>query len=49
MKGYTTLYTDLARAKSETLDNIYILFKQNIKSCNAKWRRQGRRTEKKQQ
>ena len=32
-------YIDLARAKSEALDNIYILFKQNIKSCNAKRRR----------
>ena len=27
---------DLARAKSEALDNIYSLLKQNIKSCNAK-------------
>ena len=26
------LYRDLARAKSEALDNIYSLFKQNIKS-----------------
>ena len=34
----------LARTKSEALDNIYILFKQNIKSCNAKRRRQRRRT-----
>ena len=34
----------LARAKSEALDNIYGLFKQNIKSCNAKRRRQRRRT-----
>ena len=33
------LYVDLARAKSEALDNIYSLFKQNIKSCNAKRRR----------
>ena len=31
-----TTYTDLSRAKSEALDNIYILFKQNTKSCNAK-------------
>ena len=31
-------------AKSEALDNIYSLFKQNIKSCNAKRRRQRRRT-----
>ena len=27
---------DVARAKSKALDNIYCLFKQNIKSCNAK-------------
>jgi len=27
-------YKDLARAKSEALDNIYSLFEQNIKSCN---------------
>ena len=26
-------YIDLARAKSEALDNIYSFFKQNIKSC----------------
>ena len=32
-------HMDLARAKSEALDNIYSLFKQNIKSCNAKRRR----------
>ena len=32
-------YIDLARAKSEALDNIYSLFKENIKSCNAKRRR----------
>ena len=37
-------YIDLARAKSEALNNIYSLFKQNIKSCNAKRRRQRRRT-----
>ena len=30
---------DLARAKSEALDNIYSLFKERIKSCNAKRRR----------
>ena len=36
-------YTDLARAKSEALDNVYSLFKENIKSCNAKRRRQRRR------
>ena len=35
-----TLNIDLARAKSEALDNIYSLFKQNIKSCNAKQQRQ---------
>ena len=34
-------YIDLAKAKS---DDIYSLFKQNIKSCNAKRRRQRRRT-----
>ena len=41
------LYIDLARTKSEAL--IYSLFKQNMKSCNAKRRRQRRRTVKKQQ
>ena len=40
-------YIDLARAKSEVLDNIYSLFKPNIKWCNAKRRRQRRRTVKK--
>ena len=35
-------YLDLARAKSEALDNIYSLFKQNIKSCSAMLRRQRR-------
>ena len=35
---------DLARAKTEALDNIYSLLKQNIKSCNAKRRRQRRRS-----
>ena len=35
---------DLSRAKREALDNIYSLFKQNINSCNAKRRRQRRRT-----
>ena len=30
------LYIDIAGAKSEALDNIYSLFKRNIKSCNAK-------------
>ena len=29
-------YIDLARAKSEALDNFYSLLKQNIKSYNAK-------------
>ena len=33
------MYNDLARAKSEALDNNYSLFKKNIKSCNAKRRR----------
>ena len=37
------MYTYLARAKSEALDNFYSLFKQNIKSCNAKRRRQRER------
>ena len=41
-----SLCIDLARAKSEALNNIYSLFKQNIKSCNAKRRRQRRRTAK---
>ena len=33
-----TMYNriDLARAKRETLDNIYSLFKKNINSCNDK-------------
>ena len=35
------------RAKSEALDNIYSLLKQNIKSWNAKRRKQRRRTVKK--
>ena len=35
----TIYYIDLARAKSEALENIHSLFKQNIKSCNAKRRR----------
>ena len=37
----------LARANSQGLDNIYISissFKQNIKSCNAKWQRQRLKT-----
>ena len=33
----------VSRAKSEALDNIYSLLKQNIKSCNAKRRRQRER------
>ena len=37
------LNMDLAKAKSEALDNIYSSFK-HIKSCNAKRRRQRRRT-----
>ena len=36
-------YIDLASAKSVALDNIYSLLKQNIKSCNAKRRRQQER------
>ena len=35
---------DLARAKSEALDNIYSSLKHDIKSCNAKRRRLRRRT-----
>ena len=34
---------DLATAKSEALDNVFSLLKQNIKSCNAKRRRQRER------
>ena len=37
------IYIDLARAKSEALDNIYGSLKQNIKSCNAKRRRRRER------
>ena len=33
----------VSRAKSEALDNIYSFLKQNIKSCNAKRRRQRER------
>ena len=36
-------YKDLARAKSEAVVNIYRLLKQNIKSSNAKRRRQRKR------
>ena len=42
-------YIDLARAKSEALDNIYSLLKQNIKSCNAKAAKATRTVKKKQQ
>ena len=34
---------DLARAKSEAPNNTYSLLKQNVKSCNAKRRRQRER------
>ena len=34
---------DLARAKSEALDNIYSLFKQNIKLCDTKQRKHAMR------
>ena len=37
------IYIDLARAKSEALDNIS-LFKQNMKLCNVKRQREGQRT-----
>ena len=43
----TCIIIDLARAKSEALDNICSLFKQSMKSCNAKWWRQRRRMVKK--
>ena len=36
MRFECTCNIDLARAKSEALDNIYSLLKKNIKSCNAK-------------
>ena len=36
-------------AKNEALDNIFSLFKQNIKSCNDKRRRQRGRTVRKKQ
>ena len=46
--GYITIisviYSQLARAKSKNLDNIYSSFKQHIKSYNAKRRRQRWRT-----
>ena len=37
--SYDITDIDLTRAKSEALDNIYSLLKQNIKSCNVKQRR----------
>ena len=37
------IYIDLARAKSEALNNIFSLPKQNIKLYNAKRRRQRER------
>ena len=39
----------ISQAKSEALDDIYSLLKQNIKWCNAKRRRQRRRTAKNKQ
>ena len=36
-------YIDLARTKSEAVVNIYRLLKQNVKSSNAKRRRQRKR------
>ena len=42
-KASKLIYTDLAKAKSQALDNIYSLLKQNIKSRDAKRRRQLRR------
>ena len=36
-------YIDVARAKSEALNNIYSLLKQIVKSCYAKRRRQQER------
>ena len=39
-------YIDLAGAKSKALISIYSLLKQNIKSCNAKRRRQQTRQKK---
>ena len=40
----SVIYSQLGRAKSENLGNIYSSFKQNIKSCKAKRRRQLWRT-----
>ena len=37
------LYIDLARSKSEALDNIYSLLKQNIKSCKLMLSHEGNR------
>ena len=42
-KASKLIYIDLAKAKSEALDNNYSLLKQNIKSRDAKRRRQLRR------
>ena len=42
-KASKLIYIDLAKAKSEALDNNYSLLKQNIKSRYAKRRRQLRR------
>ena len=43
------LYIDLAKTESETLDNIHSLFKQNMKSCNAKRRKETPENGEKQQ
>ena len=43
-ESHLLLYTDLARAKSKALDKIYSLLKQNVKSRNAKRRRQRERS-----
>ena len=40
---YSVIYIYLARAKSNALDIIYSLLKQNKESCNAKRRRQRER------
>ena len=42
-------HIDLARAKSEVLNDIYSLLKLNIKSCNANKAAKATRTVKKQQ
>ena len=41
-----SLCIDLARAKSDALVDIFSLLKQNIKSCNAKRRRQQKQPKK---